>query len=537
MAIEQKYQSPVGEFIVNEHGRHFNLGDEYSSLWWHRLSQGTVFEENGYKGLEKDGQILLYPIFDEIAFVSSPGRIYLVTGERFSVLYANGNYDLYDWYEKDSHFIFNDGKMGWEKNGKIVVEPRFDDVVRWGYGLFLCKDHSGVHYLNAEGEEKLTFRRKVMHDDEEPFWLRTDEGDYMTITECPPTTGLPESNIIDYRGMKVGIDRYNALAYLHELKNEKDILPFTDRKLRNFTNSFAYEFSVYRFTVSGENPFEEITKVMELFDVSDNTWYYVMRFTTPPGELLPVEQMHRLTCYLDGLDHKTLGRAFAVGTDDKLAPGTVSVLLITHYLECCFPPEIQYDFVDICKTGTLNEVMEKNAELISFTRTSIYDENQNDFLLDTYETAFSNLGYNPDRSWEETEKILDFLASKTDIYTGYVNRITEIIISCSRDSLRKDEAEFYFNYLKWLLERGVSANPVKRRETPLNRLENARKKNHIKLTEIIDKTYELLVSHGAMTYAGFKASYLKNHSKQDFALYLLGNEDNTPCSKGMATIG
>lgn len=376
-----------------------------------------------------------------------------------------------------------------------------------------------------------------MHDDEEPFWLRTDDRDYMTITECPPTPGLPESNIIDYKGMKVGIDRYNALAYLYELKNEKDILPFTDRKLRNFTNSFAYEFSVYRFTVSGENPIEEITRLMELFDVSDNTWYYVMRFTTPPGEYLPVEQMHKLTRYLDGLDRKTLGRAFAIGADDNLAPGTVSVLLITHYLECCFPPEIQYDFVDICKTGTLNEVMEKNAKLISFTRTSIYEENQNDFLLDTYETAFSNLEFNPDRSWEKTEKILDFLASKTDIYTGYVNRITELIISCSRDSLRKDEADFYFNYLNWLLRKGVDANPIIRYETPLNQLENADRKNNIIQTEIFDKTRELLVSHGAMTYADFKASYLKDHSKQDFALYLLGMEDNTPRSKGMAMLG
>lgn len=121
MATEQKNLSPVGEFIVNEHGRHFNLGDDYSPLWWYRLSQGIIFEENGYKGIEKDGQILLYPIFDEIAIVSSPGRIYLVTGERFSVLFADGSYDLYDWYEKDDHFIFKDGKMGWEKDGKVVV--------------------------------------------------------------------------------------------------------------------------------------------------------------------------------------------------------------------------------------------------------------------------------------------------------------------------------------------------------------------------------------------------------------------------------
>ena len=137
------------------------------------------------------------------------------------------------------------------------------------------------------------------------------------------------------------------------------MLPFNDRKLRKFTNSFAYEFSVYRFTVSGENPIEEITKLMDLFNVSDNTWYYVMRFTTAPGEKFPLEQMYKLNRYLNGLSHNTLGRAFAIGTDDKLAPGTVSVLLITHYLECCFPPEIQYDFVDVCKTGTLNEVMEK----------------------------------------------------------------------------------------------------------------------------------------------------------------------------------
>ena len=104
------------------------------------------------------------------------------------------------------------------------------------------------------------------------------------------------------------------------------------------------------------------------------------------------------------------------------------------------------------------------------------------------------------------------------------------------DSQRENEAEFYFNYLKWLLEKGVTVNPIIRNETPLNRLENAVKKDNIKLTELIDNTRELLVSHGALTYADFKANYLKDHSKQDFALYLLGKEDNTPCCKSMTTI-
>lgn len=531
MKKNEKYTSSVGEFIINDSGRYFYVGNSYTPSLFYNLIKSTIYEENGFKGCKKDGEILLYPIFDEIGIVPVSGKIYLITGDRFSVLYSNGGYCVNDWFRKDSHFIFEGNKMGWKKDNRIVVPPVFDEVYEWGYGIYFVMEGNSIKYLNERGEEKLSFRRNVNYEYDQPFWQRSDDHNVMTIIECPPFAGLPECNIVDYNDLKIGIDRFDFNTIVNEFINDEDELPLNRKKLKYLTNKFAYEFSAYRFTVKGDNPIDEIFKLMERFDVSDNTWYYVMRITTSPDEKIPSSQLNKLNENLNKLEEHTLGRAFAIGTDKRLEPGTVSVLLVTHYLECCFPPLIQYEFTDVCRSGTYQDVIDKAEELAQFTESEIFDEFKEDFLSDSYDTAVGNFGYSPARDWIETEKILNFLASNTDVFKENIFNIINSLISGSKDASNRSKAEFYFNYLSWLISKDINVNPIKNHQTPLDMLNKAKLRKTNPCKDILDRAICLLTENGGQTYANFKEKFLQDKSKYDFALYLLGQENGSFCNK------
>lgn len=530
MSRERKYETPVGKFIVNTYGAMFSLAPGFSKEQWWQLAQSTTFEKKGLKGLKKDGQILLYPIFNEIGIVPGAGKIYLVTGERYSVLVEKGENLIDRWYLKDSHFIFRDGKMGWEKNGRVVVPPIYDEAYEWGLGLYRVKKGNQVKYIDAVGEEKLTFRRKLLYEYTEPFWLRANVHEAMTIIECPPMPDLPQCNVWNYEGVKVGIYRANTVDIVEELINPNDELPFTKEKLKNFTNEFAYEFSAYRFTVSTENAIDELFELMGKLNVGSNSWYYVMRFTTATGEKIQASQLCMLPQKMLGLRNGTIACEYAIGTDAKQAPATMSVFVITHYQEICFPPRIYFDFNDVAESRTFKQLKEKEQDLLTFTEQSVMDEFRNDFLEECYGNALCNAEYSPERDWEETKTILDYLSQKTDVYQTRVGSAVDKIISACKHKSGIPYAEFYYNYLGWLIGKGARINAVSCGKTSLDCLNVAIQDRKRGNKKTLEKSRELLIANGAMTYAELREKFEQAGGLYDFALYLLGKEVTTTCS-------
>lgn len=523
-------KTKYGIFTINDSCRYFDV-NKFSVSDFVSLKNSEVFEENGLKGCRKDGEILLYPIFDFIEYVPSTGRIFLVYGTRYAFLEKNGGYSLNCDYDHNNHFIFKNGKMGWEKDGRVIVEPKYDEVRPWGFGLYEVKETqehiNGFRtlYYNEKGEEKLTFRRSVISV-ESPFELRTNKGCVLTVLECAPSKSLSESNIIDYDGLAIGIDRFNALTLENELINEEDILPLYRKDIEKLSNPYSYEFSAYRFTVRGEKPLDEIIKLIEKFNVNDNTWLYVMRFTTAVGEHISTAQINRFTKYLDNMDNHTLGRAFAFGTDNKLQSGEVSVLLITHYYECCFPPQIQYEFVEVFGKGTLDELTSKDKELKSFANEYIIKGHQKDFLQDTYDTAFENFGYNPERSWEDTIMVLDFLSSKSDAFMGNLIPLCKQIISRNRQLLSNHEKEYFLGYLNWLSKRD-NVNSIIGGRTALDLIDHAMHNGEQADVELLRKVWKILIAEGARNYSDFKQEYIATQGDYAFSLYLLRQQTHT----------
>ena len=434
----------------------------------------------------------------------------------------------YTGRESNSHVIFKNGKIGWEKDGRIIIEPKYDEVEPWGLGLYEVKETSEnpdggrILYLNEMGEEKLTFRRPVViEEDEYPFSLCAYQIGVLTVVECPPSKNLPESNIIYYNGLTIDIDRFYTSDIVNELINKKYLLPLSRKDLGKLTDKFSYEFVAYRFTVKGEAPLDEIIELFERLYINNNTWFYVMRFTTAVGEHISTAQINRFTQYLDNMDNQTLGRAFAFGTDHKLQPGEVSLLLITHYHECCFPSRIQYELVDVTCKGTLDELMSKDEELQRYTNEHVRKELQEDFLQDSYDTAIGNFGYCPERSWEDSRMVLDYLSSKSDAFMDTLIPLCKKIISRSGDVPSDHEKEYLLGYLSWLVSKGDNVNAIIKGKTVLDLIDHAIHNNKQADGELLQKVKEILLVAGASKYNDFKQEYIATQGEYAFALYLL----------------
>lgn len=515
--VIKKDTTEFGTFTLFDSG---SVSINLAPHWLHAFQKatcGVIIEEGGLKGIRFKGEIIFLPYFRDIGIVFNPTRLYLIDNERFSLFEYDGSYTMNDYYNKKSHFIFKNGKMGWWKDGSIVIPPIYDNVENWGMNIFETVRMDNVKYFTKDGKEVLTERREVCEDFERPFWLRSDVGEVLCVLECPPLPSLANGNKWHLEdGTHVGLDRFNRKDLIKELINSEDDLPLTLHDLRDLINEFSYEFSAYRFTVKGAKPIEELIKLFKKFAVDDNTWYYIVRLTTAPFEPISASQLQVFNNFIDNLEHRPLGRSFAIGTDTELQPGEVSALIITHYNECCFPPDIQHDWIEVCNRGTLEEVKMKDKELVEYTNDNVYPEFRKDFLEDSYASIFSNVRYNSERDWKITKEILDYVSQKTIYYEEIIKRVYKSFKSLTTDS----EKEFYLKYIEWLLSKGVNVNPIKGGKTLLDEV-NKKANSNGEEVKMWKKFREILINYGGKSYRDFKDDFLKEHSDYEFALFLL----------------
>lgn len=518
-------QTLIGEFRLYENGC-FGIHPKDTDKACNIARFAQIFEENGYKGLKKDGKVIVPPFFDEIAILQHPDRLFLLREGRYARFAKDSTSYMEAGYNENNRFIFKDGKMGWFRNGKIVVEPLYDEVERWGcFNIYETRNRNTVKYFTEDGNEVLTFKREVDEGDDlvSPFWVRCDEGDVLCMLECPPSDDLPQSNILTFNNdILTGLDRFNRNSILKELINKKDELYLTNRKLEGLTNEFSYEFSAYRLKVDGDKPIEKLLDLFNRLYINDNSWFYVIRLTTYPGEKIPAAQLLKLSEFLDANKRDTLGRSIGLGVDVSLKPGEVGALVITHYNECCFPPSEHFEWIDVCKNGTLGEVKEAEKNLLEFVENNVDEEYQEDFLKDNYESAIGNIGYayQVKRRWEETEKVLDYLATKTRVFEKRIWRYVKKI--CSNDQF--EDMDFLVKYLEWILANGADANVVKNHQTPLDYVYQIMKDEGKGTDKNMIKVRNALIRNNGTTYEKYREEFLKDHSEYEFALKVLSQE-------------
>lgn len=499
MKMEKNYIIPWGTITVRDDGSYFICPNFGQSIWkW--VEGSAVFEEEGHYGCIKEGTVVCPPIFDQVEFIHEGNTLYLRRGNMYSTFSNNGRYYMGETIAEEEGEFVEDGKMGWRRGDRVLIPALYDDIIKWyGLDVFQVKTDGGVRCLNSAGEEILTYIRKVDAEDKQiaPFNQVINHGDVFTLLEYPASSVVPSSNVVTTsEGFKASLDRVTRKELMEEL-----ICPDDDLALREdlslFNNDFSYEYASYRFKVRTDRLYRDLMDCFSKFDVQSNSWHYVMRITSPAGENIPAGELRKLRHLFEGPNIHWLGCHFAVGHAGYLDPGTASVLVITHYHERCWPAHFEFEWLDNCEECSLEELKEKEVEMKKAVDEVVLDQYKDEVLADQYRAAFANVSFDRGRSWEESKKVYDYLAEKTDCY---LKKLGHYCIDL-RDAESLDEKECFFSLVKWALEKGAKVNCVGAGSTELDVIDQGIKRSVSKEeVSVLNRARTLLESYGAKTY-------------------------------------
>ena len=75
--------------------------------------------------------------------------------------------------------------------------------------------------------------------------------------------------------------------------------------------------------------------------------------------------------------------------------------------------------------------------------------------------------FDTNRTWEETERVLDYLKENDTVYVNSVYWTVELFMDCD---MTKTDPNFYIRKLEWLLKNGANVNVYKQGKTGLDLL-------------------------------------------------------------------
>lgn len=118
------------------------------------VKDGYKFQEKGLWGLKsKDGDVLLDAKYDQIEVCSD--YVYSHYGNRHICFYYDGH--TTDSLDRDDDYRFyKDGKIGFlDKDGNILFPPIYDEIIDWGEDCDVIYTRTGTefHYYNHNKEE------------------------------------------------------------------------------------------------------------------------------------------------------------------------------------------------------------------------------------------------------------------------------------------------------------------------------------------------------------------------------------------------
>lgn len=498
--MENEFTAPWGTITIHDDNTYF-ICPNFSESIWEWVEGSTVFEEAGRFGCIKDGTVVCPPVFDQIEFIDGGDTLYLRRGNEYSTFSKNGRNMMGDTIQEEDNEFVENGKMGWKRNGEVLIPAIYHKIYKWsGLDVFQAEIDGNVKFLNASGKEILTYIREVDAEDilAAPFSQLFNHGDIFTLLEYPANKNIPSTNVVNTDdGEKVSLNRVTRKELVCELVNPQDDLSLAIDDLALFNNDFSYEYASYRFKVRPAHLYKDLMDCFLKFDVSSNSWHYVIRICSATGENVPAKELRKLRRHFEGSDIRCLGSHFAIGHDSALEPGTVSVLVITHYHERCFPASFEFEWTDNCNDCTLEELKVKEEEMKKAVEDIVQEQYKEEVLRDQYDGAFVNVSFDGNRSWEEAKAVYEYLSQKTTYYLGHLR-------SYCFDLKQADTIEgmqYYLNLLEWVLSKGAAVNLVSDGLTALDVIDNGltheKKKDRV---DILKKAHELLESFGAKNY-------------------------------------
>lgn len=461
---------------------------------------GSIFVEKGKFGIKGTDENILVPAkYDQIE--KCVKYIYILK-DGYLTLYSARSIRSWNIQNQDDGYVYAEcGKLGWkEQTGKILIPAAYDEIHRWGKSLYAVQNGNRWFYINDRQEEVLTDFTLIDGEDAEnpPFELSASSNKVLTILEYVGHEDENDSNVVTLDDMWVRMKRMAGEEIARLLVNPDDEYPMTEKDLALYNNSFSYEFNAYVMHSTKEKGVCDCMRQAYKLNAYSNSWYYLIKVWKAPGEEPTAEELRAIRYYTD--KKQRIGQLkFSLGHDNLLKPGETKMLMVTHYNERCFPPAIEFNWTDFLNEQSLDIIKANIPELRKIVEETYQPEYIDEVWWDMLHDRINGINYFADRTWEETEKVLDYFKKDDTAYLHGVLWVVERFMDC--DTFKEDPY-FYINKLKWLLNNGANVNTFKESETGLDLLNNSPRtflNDHPVDDNVISECKMLMIQNGALT--------------------------------------
>lgn len=481
--------------------RHNKYGQNNYSL----LKDCMVFENNGLFGLKgKYGEIVLECVFDQVEIGKE--WVYTRTGRDYTIFRPTVTSS---YFHDSEDFFVCDGKMGWQKDGKIIVPAIYDDIDKASnhYDIFNVTDNGQTKCINSKNQVIL---ENLGGDGEfEGVYLSSDDQDYL-ITQCMLEGDDDNVNTVIYKGKeKVKLVSSNCQETAAKLMEGSDGAPITMSSLSLFNNAFSYEYQSYEAnTFDKDQPIRQCIKKLEQFGFDYNSWHYIAKVEMHPSVAPSVADLEYFLSYFDNIENllgmPVMGFVFNPG----LKEGETRMRLITFYNEVCFPSDFYWEWGEAVNTLPLSKIKEEIPKLVETIKSDVDPDYQESLWHDMTDNVIISMRPAKERTWAETEKVLDYFKQQGSIYKHGLAGVAKKLSNA-------ESYDFYLNLMKWLVENDAEVNGTIESLTALDIVNNVKSSIEKQLTEKFDPKFfasfldkkltafadmaDFLVKHGAKT--------------------------------------
>ena len=472
----------------------------------------SLYRENGKVGVcDTDGSIIYSAQFDQIEICEK--YVYFLKGG-YLTLYGPTSIRCWNIENEERGYIYaNNGKLGWkDHDGSILIPPLYDEISRWGDNVYVVLSGDHWHYINNNMEEILTDFTRLEEDEEgkPPFGFSHLNNKILTVQEYVGHEVVEDRNVVYLDGVWMRLSRKTGREISEMLVNSEDEYPMTEDDLRLFNNSFSYEYNVYLLHSKSEKGICDCLRQAYKMRANSNSWYYLVKVWKAPGEEPSAGELRAIRYSI--AKSEQLGRLeFALGHDDSLQAGETKMLMVTHYNERCFPPSIEFKWTNFLNKHSLDTIKANIPKLRKIVENKYRPEYIEEVWWDMLHDRINDINCHANRSWEETERVLDYFKNKDTTYLYGVHWCVERFMACD---MSKTDPYFYINKLRWLLKNGANVNFIKVGETGMDLLNKQPKTllNDFPVTEsMINECKRLMRQYGAMTMKELVASESENN--------------------------
>lgn len=227
-----------------------------------------------------------------------------------------------------------------------------------------------------------------------------------------------------------------------------DESPITEKDLELFKNVDVSDTrAAYMATSSNQDGIKDCLEMMLKMRAFDDPRHYIIKVWMAPGEEPTAEALRYLRYSIENMG-KQGDLVFSLAHDSNLVAGETRMLMIAYV-------SIAYNAMDY-------EYCWYN-KLCSWPLETIISE-----IGGPYESIIHYIGYSSERSWEETERILDYFKDKDIAFRNVVHESVEEYIYMSLFVIDPEAEAFNLRKIEWGLKNGADVNAHYDGRTPLD---------------------------------------------------------------------